>query len=112
MKAMINFISSGRLGVVLGLVLMVMFTACSKEEALAPNGHSFILKGGDGLGAGQERIGRPSSSNAAAESKQELEEPAGNSRDFDEDGSGEDGISDDGDDEGDNEKSNKKPRTN
>ncbi|MBK6776872.1 MAG: hypothetical protein IPG74_13880 [Flavobacteriales bacterium] len=112
MKAMINFIPGGRLSVVLGILLAVMFTACSKEEVSAPSGHSFILKGGDGLGNDQGRISGPSNISVASEGKQELEDPSVNSRDFDEDGSGEDGISDDGDDEGDNEKSNKKPRTN
>jgi hypothetical protein len=112
MKAMSHSISGSRLTIVLGLLLAIVFTACSKEETMAPNGHSFILKDGDGIGNDQGRIDAPSNINAAVEGKQESEEPAGNVRDFDEDGSDEDGISDDGDDEGDNEKSNKKPRTN
>ena len=111
MKALFGSFLNTRLPMVLGLLLALGFASCSKDEVMAPGGNvPCILKGGEGSGTDQGRVGGPMTNGTTEAGKESAPAPAGVLRGFDGEDLDGDGISDDGDDEGDNEKSNTKPR--
>ncbi|MEO8067700.1 MAG: hypothetical protein ABI599_08425 [Flavobacteriales bacterium] len=116
MKVFSRWLLASRPTLLLVLLLALGFTACSKDEVMAPGADMRGMQKGDGInGDDQGRIIVPTTIGNVDGTKDPVVSPNGIHRDFEGDGQGEPGdggISDDGDDEGDNEKSNTKPRAN